>query len=112
MVICYVDYTVPCPWVYAPGTQFCNLYSTDSHAFVYNVQFSDPLVSFLTDGVYRKDYEEALEDHIAPSIPTQPISYGDAIHFMRQLSVRKAPSDWQGQLNMTYYIMQDEKNTK
>ena len=69
-------------------------------------------VHALADGVYRRDYQEAIDDSIVTSIPTQPISYGDAIHFMQQLSRYKAPEDWVGQLNITYYIIQEESNTK
>lgn len=34
-------------------------------------------------GVHRINYEEVMEEGLVPSIPVQPISYGDAIHFMR-----------------------------
>ena len=34
-------------------------------------------------GVYRRSYEEVVEEGGAPSIPVQPLSYEDAIHFMR-----------------------------
>lgn len=34
-------------------------------------------------GVARRSYEEAVEEGEVPKIPVQPISYGDAIHFMQ-----------------------------
>ncbi len=33
--------------------------------------------------MYRRTYEELAEEGGVPSIPVQPISYGDAVHFMR-----------------------------
>ena len=33
--------------------------------------------------MYRRSYSEAIEEESVPRIPVQPISYGDAIHFMR-----------------------------
>ena len=34
-------------------------------------------------GVHRIEYEEVVEKGFVPSIPVQPVSYEDAIHFMR-----------------------------
>ena len=34
-------------------------------------------------GVYRRSYEALEEEEAVPRIPVQPISYGEAIHFMR-----------------------------
>ena len=34
-------------------------------------------------GVFRRNYSEVLAEKAAPTIPVQPISYADAIHFMR-----------------------------
>ena len=34
-------------------------------------------------GVHRIEYDEVIKKGFAPSIPVQPISYEDAIHFMR-----------------------------
>lgn len=60
----------------------------------------------------RRSYEEVVKEGSAPSIPVQPISYEEAIHFMRQLSEYPAPVNWTGQLNIsTYYILQSHNNT-
>ena len=40
---------------------------------------------FLSEGVYRQSYQDAINSKKAPAIPVQPISYGDAIYFMRYL---------------------------
>ena len=34
-------------------------------------------------GVYRLNYSEVIAHKGAPAIPVQPISYGDAMHFLR-----------------------------
>ncbi|CAI8052637.1 N-acetylated-alpha-linked acidic dipeptidase 2 [Geodia barretti] len=66
-------------------------------------------------GIFRRDYEEdVVKKGYAPSIPVQPISYGDAIHFMNQLTEYRAPVNlnWTGQLNLScYYILQSPNNT-
>ena len=64
------------------------------------------------DGFYRVPYSEFLEGQSAPSIPVQPISYGDAEHFLSQLDDYDAPDDWVGGLNITYKIAQSQTNTK
>ena len=54
-----------------------------------------------------------MEDEGVPSIPVQPLSYGDAVHFLSQLEEHEVPnSDWEGGLNITYKIAQAETNTK
>ena len=82
-------------------------------------------------GVYRRSYEEVVEEGSAPSIPVQPVSYEDAVHFMRcgtiilttlilsgvcvycrQLSEYPAPANWTGQLNISYHLLQSDNNTK
>lgn len=47
--------------------------------------FGDPLTPGVPaiPGVYRRSYEDVLKDGGVPSIPVQPVSYEDAIHFMR-----------------------------
>ena len=48
--------------------------------------FGDPVTPGVPaiPGVFRRDYDkEVVGKGYAPSIPVQPISYGDAIHFMR-----------------------------
>ena len=39
-----------------------------------------------------------------PSIPVQPISYGDAKQFLSRIGGDPAPDDWQGQINIIYHI--------
>jgi len=39
-----------------------------------------------------------------PSIPVQPISYKDALQFLSRIGGDEAPTEWQGQLNITYKI--------
>ena len=68
---------------------------------------------FPADGFYRVPYSELMEDEAVPSIPVQPLSYGDAVHFLSQLEEHDVPnSDWEGGLNITYKIAQAETNTK
>ena len=47
----------------------------------------DPLTpgSPAIPGVYRRSYEEVVKEGGAPSIPVQPVSYEEAIHFMRYM---------------------------
>ena len=37
----------------------------------------------LSDEVYRRSYEDVIRSGDVPAIPVQPISYGDAVHFMK-----------------------------
>ena len=39
-----------------------------------------------TAGMYRRPYSEVLDEKLVPRIPVQPVSYGDAVHFMRLTS--------------------------
>ena len=36
-----------------------------------------------SDGVFRESYSSVMASGGVPSIPVQPIGYGDAIYFMR-----------------------------
>ncbi len=57
--------------------------------------------------MFRRPYEEVLEANVAPRIPVQPMSYGDAIYFMKQLSEYTPPDDWVGGLEgLEYKIAQ------
>ena len=49
-------------------------------------------------------YQDVLDAGQVPSIPVQPISYGDAEHFLSRISGEVAPKDWQGQISITYHI--------
>jgi N-acetylated-alpha-linked acidic dipeptidase len=44
-----------------------------------------------------------VTDHV-PSIPVQPIGYGDAAHLLRHIGGATAPASFQGGLNFTYTI--------
>ena len=48
-----------------------------------------------------------LDADLVPSIPVQPISYGDAEKFLSRIGGEVAPDDWQGQINITYHIGPD-----
>lgn len=37
----------------------------------------------LLDGVFRENYASVIKSGVVPSIPVQPIGYGDALYFMR-----------------------------
>ncbi len=52
-------------------------------------------------GEKRLDPEEA--DHL-PTIPTTPISYGEAKHLLKSMDGPKAPQEWQGGLPFTYHL--------
>ncbi|XP_059147924.1 putative N-acetylated-alpha-linked acidic dipeptidase [Physella acuta] len=39
-----------------------------------------------------------------PKIPSHPIGYGAAIHIIKSMSGPRAPSSWQGGLNVTYHL--------
>ncbi len=62
--------------------------------------------------MYRRPYSEVQDDKAVPTIPVQPVSYGDIVTFMNQLSDHAAPDDWVGGLNLTYNIAQGDDNTK
>ncbi|ELU12569.1 hypothetical protein CAPTEDRAFT_201615 [Capitella teleta] len=53
-----------------------------------------------TDSAYRVPLEEAQ----LPTIPVHPIGYNDALQLMRDMGGVKAPEDWQGGMNFTYYV--------
>jgi len=63
----------------------------------------DPLTPFEPSipGVERIDFEEAGN---IQRIPTQPISYGEALKILRHIGGDVVPSDWQGGLPVTYHI--------
>lgn len=42
--------------------------------------------------------------NLVPSIPSQPLSWGDAYPLLQSLQGQVAPDPWQGGLNFTYYI--------
>ncbi|KAL3881668.1 hypothetical protein ACJMK2_028078 [Sinanodonta woodiana] len=61
---------------------------------------------FLTPLYPAKDYAHRLDMNkvVKIKIPCQPISYGDALHFLRELGGVDAPEEWQGNLPMRYKI--------
>ncbi|VDN05041.1 unnamed protein product [Thelazia callipaeda] len=57
------------------------------------------------ENLYRsRTVEEAIADGILPKIPVIPLSYSDAYQILIQMAGRLAPTDWQGGLNISYYI--------
>uniref|UniRef100_A0A1X7V380 Aminopeptidase NAALADL1 n=1 Tax=Amphimedon queenslandica TaxID=400682 RepID=A0A1X7V380_AMPQE len=72
----------------------------------------DPLTPSIPaiDGVYRRTYEDFVKAGDGPAIPVQPISYGDAIHFMSQLDSIQSPDGWRGELDINYMIHQSDTN--
>ena len=58
----------------------------------------------MLDGVHRRLYQDALDTSLLPSIPVQPISYGDAEEFLSRIGGEEAPEEWRGQINTTYHI--------
>ena len=54
------------------------------------------------DHVYRLDAED--REQYLPKIPVQPIGYTDAEEILKRMTGVVAPDDWQGDLNLTYYI--------
>ena len=62
--------------------------------------------------MYRRPYSDVEADKLVPTIPVQPVSYGDIVHFMNQLSDHTPPDSWVGGLNITYNIAQSDDNDK
>ena len=54
-----------------------NLFNTHTHTCTHTHTLA---------GVFRRNYSEVLAEKAAPTIPVQPISYADAIHFMRYIA--------------------------
>ncbi|KAL5481832.1 hypothetical protein EMCRGX_G022084 [Ephydatia muelleri] len=72
----------------------------------------DPLTNGVPslDGVFRESYNSVMASGEVPSIPVQPIGYGDAIYFMSQLDSIIAPNSWTGALDLMYRIWQSDNN--
>ena len=70
------------------------------------------------DYVTRLGIDEAREDHgLLPKIPTQPMGYGDAEHFLKLLSdipgSPEVPTGWAGEIKgITYRIGGTLQNSK
>eukprot|EP00731_Ephydatia_muelleri_P016309 Em0009g733a len=73
----------------------------------------DPLTNGVPsiDGVFRESYSSVMASGGVPSIPVQPIGYGDAIYFMSQLDTITAPGSWIGALDVAYHIWQSSDIT-
>ncbi|KAL3989379.1 Peptidase M28 family protein [Acanthocheilonema viteae] len=55
--------------------------------------------------LYRsKTIKEAMNDYVIPTIPVLPLSYSDAYQVLSNMQGFIAPFDWQGGLNLTYYL--------
>lgn len=49
--------------------------------------------------------QQAKDEHIIPSIPVLPMSYGDVQNLLSQMGGRRVPTSWQGGLtNITYRL--------
>ena len=83
------------------------------YMYMYFVYFLKLMYPLLSDGFYRVPYSKLMESEGVPSIPVQPLSHGDVVHFLSQLEDYDVPSsDWEGGLNITYKIAQAATNTK
>ena len=62
---------------------------------------------FIADYVTRFSVEETREDGLLPNIPTQPMGYGDAKHFLKLLSdipdSPDVPEGWAGEIKGIIY---------
>ncbi|VDO58849.1 unnamed protein product [Onchocerca flexuosa] len=55
--------------------------------------------------LYRsKTIEQAMNDHVLPTIPALPLSYGDAFRILTLMKGQLAPFNWQGGFNITYFL--------
>ncbi|MCP9257299.1 Glutamate carboxypeptidase 2 [Dirofilaria immitis] len=52
----------------------------------------------------------AMNDRVLPTIPALPISYHDAYQILSQMRGQLAPFNWQGGLNITYYLGPEMEN--
>ncbi|XP_078349184.1 putative N-acetylated-alpha-linked acidic dipeptidase isoform X2 [Oculina patagonica] len=89
-----VDFTYPKSWWLPPsGVQ---------RGTLLNLEEGDPLTPGYParDDIYRMPQDKLN----LPSIPVYPVSYEDAAHFLKLLTVNEAPKDWQGGLKMKYNI--------
>ncbi|KAK3585560.1 hypothetical protein CHS0354_022970 [Potamilus streckersoni] len=62
---------------------------------------------YLTPFYPAREYAHRLavdKSIINIKIPCQPIGYGDAVHFLRELGGPSAPDTWKGKLNITYRV--------
>uniref|UniRef100_A0A1I7Y1I9 PA domain-containing protein n=1 Tax=Steinernema glaseri TaxID=37863 RepID=A0A1I7Y1I9_9BILA len=68
-------------------------------------QHGDPLTPLYPakpDLYPGRTIHEAKKEHVLPSIPAVPLSYGDAWHILSRMEGKKVPAEWQGGLNVTY----------
>ncbi|KAK3578650.1 hypothetical protein CHS0354_002952 [Potamilus streckersoni] len=62
---------------------------------------------YLTPFYPAREYAHRLavdKTSISVKIPCQPIGYGDAVHFLRELGGPSAPDTWKGKLDIPYRI--------
>lgn len=68
----------------------------------------DPLTPVYPSKEYTyraRTVQKAKDEHIIPSIPVLPMSYGDVQHLLSRMGGRRAPNIWQGGLsNITYRL--------
>ncbi|KAK7492612.1 hypothetical protein BaRGS_00016091, partial [Batillaria attramentaria] len=59
--------------------------------------------TFLYPSTYYA-HRTSEQDARLPKIPCQPIGYGDAVKFLKDIDGDEAPGDWQGKLPFKYHI--------
>ncbi|XP_048586711.1 N-acetylated-alpha-linked acidic dipeptidase 2 [Nematostella vectensis] len=87
-------------WLPPTGVQRGSVYLEDGDA----VTLGYPAV----DGAYASPTKDAG----FPKIPSYPISSQDAEHFLKLLTIKEAPKEWKGGLQMTYYTMMDPNDER
>ncbi|XP_031563735.1 N-acetylated-alpha-linked acidic dipeptidase 2-like [Actinia tenebrosa] len=82
------------PWLPPTGAQRGSIYTAHG--------VGDPLTPGhpAIPGVYKRPWNESG----LPKIPAHPMSYGDAINFLKHIQGANVPEDWKGSLNITYKV--------
>ena len=70
------------------------------------------LVLLLVAGMYRRPYSDVENEKSVPTIPVQPVSYGDIVNFMKEITEHECPKSWVGGLKISYSIAQPDDNMK
>ncbi|XP_048578299.1 glutamate carboxypeptidase 2 isoform X2 [Nematostella vectensis] len=82
------------PWLPPDGVQLGSVYS--------DMDTGDPLTPGLPaiPGMHRRSYKGSG----LPSIPAQPISYGEAAQILSRMGGLAVPKEWRGSLNISYNL--------
>lgn len=81
-------------WLPASGVQRGSLFTMPGSG-----DPQTPAIAAL-EGMYRRPHN----DSELPPIPAHPMGYGDAIHFLQEMSGSEVPKGWKGTLNITYRL--------